>query len=101
MSTRSLWLPVAVIATGLAVPAFAETPRDGRPHADQCGRATAGGLIGLPVGDAATVLHGRPYGVVTERHRMSGGLIVTGDFHPERLSLVIDRGGRIAQVLCG
>jgi hypothetical protein len=101
MSTRSLWLAVAVIAIGRVAPAVAETPRDPRLLADQCGRVAAGGLVGLPVGAAATVLNGRPYGVVTERHRMGGGLIVTGDFRPERLSLVVDRGGRIAQVLCG
>jgi hypothetical protein len=101
MSIRGLWLPVAVLLTGFAVSARAEAPREARPSVDQCGRAAVGGLIGLPVDDVATVLHGRPYGVVTERHKMSGGLVVTGDYRPERLSLVVDRGGRVAQVLCG
>ncbi|MBI3517631.1 MAG: hypothetical protein HY060_26660 [Proteobacteria bacterium] len=97
MTSRGLGLLVAVIVAGFAGPARAET----LVHADQCGRANAGALIGRPIGDAAAALAGRPYGVVTVRHKSSGGLVVTGDFRPERLSLVVDRGGRVSQVLCG
>jgi len=105
MPSRGVWVLVAVAASataaGPAGPGRGESAETRRAPPDQCSRAAADRLIGQPLDDAARLLGDRPYGVVTARHKMSGGLIVTGDYRPERLSLVVDRGGRIAQVRCG
>lgn len=67
----------------------------GQTLADTCGAAAYSNLIGQPAEALASIARDGPLRVIAY------GARATTDFRPTRLSVRLDRDGRIASLTCG
>ena len=96
---------LTLIATGLTLTACASIPLETGPQSDFM--PETGGEVQLCAAEAYQVLVGQPVGGVhtdslPRPHRVYGPHdVVTMDYRPDRLNIVVGDGGEIIEVKCG
>ena len=98
--------PLAVVGAALALSACTASrpagalPPAAEPHAQQCAADRAQAFVGRP---ASRVLGEAARNAAGARilRTITPGMMVTMDYVPDRLNLVIDKRGRISAIRCG